>query len=63
MENRRSRPPDDDRAPMSKTTDTSDPADQAGWHDYDVSPDGSFAVHTYSSFGKPSRVRRMKLVS
>jgi dipeptidyl-peptidase-4 len=32
------------------------PADQPGWHDYDVSPDGAFAVHTYSAFGKPPRV-------
>ncbi|VTR91716.1 peptidase s9 : Dipeptidyl aminopeptidase OS=Microscilla marina ATCC 23134 GN=M23134_06058 PE=4 SV=1: DPPIV_N: Peptidase_S9 [Gemmata massiliana] len=37
------------------------PADQPGWHDYDVSPDGEFAVHTYSSFGRPPRVELITL--
>ncbi len=37
------------------------PADQPGWHDYDVSPDGAFAVHTYSSFGRPPRVELIAL--
>ena len=32
------------------------PADQPGWHDYTVSPDGSFADHSYSRFGQPRRV-------
>jgi dipeptidyl-peptidase-4 len=31
------------------------PADQPGWHDYDVSPDGTMAVHTHSRFGQPPR--------
>ena len=35
--------------------------DQVGWHDYDVSPDGTFAVHTYSAFGKPPRVELISL--
>ncbi len=37
------------------------PKDQAGWHDYDISPDGAFAVHTYSSFGTPPRVELVSL--
>lgn len=37
------------------------PADQPGWHEYDVSPDGAFAVHTYSSFGTPPRAEVISL--
>ncbi len=37
------------------------PTDQAGWHDYDFSPDGAFAVHTHSSFGRPPRVELISL--
>lgn len=37
------------------------PANQAGWHDYDVSPDGAFAVHTHSAFGVPPRVELISL--
>ncbi|HEY1189037.1 MAG TPA: S9 family peptidase [Gemmata sp.] len=37
------------------------PPDRAGWHDYDLAPDGAFAVHTYSSFGKPPRVELISL--
>ena len=29
------------------------PADEPGVHEYDVSPDGRFALHRYSSFGTP----------
>ncbi len=29
------------------------PADQPGSHEYDVSPDSHWALHTYSSFGNP----------
>jgi dipeptidyl-peptidase 4 len=29
------------------------PITQPGTHDYALSPDGAFAVHTYSAFGKP----------
>ncbi|MBI5758245.1 MAG: S9 family peptidase [Planctomycetales bacterium] len=37
------------------------PADQPGWHDYSISPDGAFAVHTYSAFGKPPRIEIVSL--
>lgn len=37
------------------------PAGQPGWHDYDLSPDGAFAVHTYSQFGVPPRVELISL--
>jgi dipeptidyl-peptidase-4 len=37
------------------------PADQPGWHDYAVSPDGAFAVHTHSTFGKPPRTEIVSL--
>jgi dipeptidyl-peptidase-4 len=37
------------------------PADQAGWHDYDIAPDAAFAVHTFSSFGKPPRTEMISL--
>lgn len=29
------------------------PADQSGWHEYNISPDGSIAYHSFSSFGSP----------
>lgn len=29
------------------------PKDQPGWHDYQVSTDGSLAIHTYSAFDQP----------
>jgi dipeptidyl-peptidase-4 len=37
------------------------PADQPGWHEYEPTPDGAFAVHTYSTFGKPPRVELVAL--
>ena len=37
------------------------PSNQPGWHDYDISPDGTHAVHTASSFGKPPRVELISL--
>jgi dipeptidyl-peptidase-4 len=37
------------------------PTDQAGWHDYDISPDGAFAVHTHSAFGTPPRIELISL--
>ncbi len=37
------------------------PADQAGWHDYNISPDAAMAVHTYSTFGTPPRVQLVSL--
>lgn len=30
------------------------PSDEPGWHEYSISPDGKFAVHTYSAFEQPS---------
>jgi dipeptidyl-peptidase-4 len=37
------------------------PADQPGWHEYDVAPDGAFAVHTHSAFGTPPRAELVSL--
>jgi dipeptidyl-peptidase-4 len=37
------------------------PTDQPGSHDYAISPDGAFAVHTYSTFGKPPRTELVSL--
>ncbi len=32
------------------------PSDQPGWHSYNISPDGRWAVHTWSRFDTPPRV-------
>ncbi len=45
----------------SSTPERLSPADQPGWHDYNVSPDGAFAIHTYSAFGKPPRMEFVSL--
>ena len=37
------------------------PANQPGSHDYAIAPDGAFAVHTYSTFGKPPVVELISL--
>jgi dipeptidyl-peptidase-4 len=37
------------------------PADQPGWHDYDVSSDGTTAIHTYSRAGQPPRADLISL--
>jgi dipeptidyl-peptidase-4 len=37
------------------------PADQPGWHDYMISPDGTAAAHTFSAFGKPPQVQLISL--
>ena len=37
------------------------PADQSGWHDYNVAPDGASAIHTFSGFGNPPRVELVSL--
>lgn len=37
------------------------PTNQTGWHDYDIAPDASVAVHTFSSFGKPPRIELITL--
>ena len=34
---------------------------QHGWHTYDISPDASWAVHTYSSFTTPPEVSLIRL--
>jgi len=39
----------DGRSPAERVT----PTGQPGWHDYDVSPDGRWAIHTWSSFATP----------
>ncbi|MEX1184915.1 MAG: DPP IV N-terminal domain-containing protein [Gemmatimonadota bacterium] len=37
------------------------PADQPGWHDYNVSPDGSWAFHTRSSFEQPPMTELIRM--
>jgi len=37
------------------------PVNQPGWHDYDFSPDGTVAIHTFSSFGNPPTVNLISL--
>ena len=37
------------------------PADQPGWHDYNCSPDGTQAIHTYSAFGVSPRINLIAL--
>lgn len=37
------------------------PPEQSGWHDYNLAPDGTVAVHTYSAFGLPPRVELVSL--
>ena len=37
------------------------PNDQPGTHEYAMSPDGAFAVHTYSSFSNPPRTELVSL--
>lgn len=37
------------------------PASQPGTHSYDVSPDGRWAIHTYSRFGTPSVIDLVSL--
>ncbi|MCK5945403.1 MAG: DPP IV N-terminal domain-containing protein, partial [Planctomycetes bacterium] len=39
------------------------PADQRGWHDYQISTDGSLAIHTFSSFDQPPVIDLVKLPS
>ncbi len=45
----------------SGTPERLSPADQPGWHDYNISPDSPVAVHTFSSFAKPPRVELVSL--
>ncbi len=37
------------------------PADQPGTHAYDISPDGSFAIHTFSTMNTPPQVELVSL--
>lgn len=37
------------------------PTDQPGWHEYNISPNGEVAVHTYSASGTPPRVELVSL--
>lgn len=37
------------------------PDDQPGWHDYDFSPDASWAFHTHSAFDSPPLVELVKM--
>jgi dipeptidyl-peptidase 4 len=37
------------------------PAEESGWHDYNIAPDGSTAIHTFSSFGTPPRIELISL--
>lgn len=39
----------DGRSPPERVT----PAGQPGWHTYDISPDATWALHTWSRFGTP----------
>ncbi|MFY9344814.1 MAG: DPP IV N-terminal domain-containing protein [Planctomycetota bacterium] len=39
------------------------PADQPGWHDYQVSTDGSLAIHTHSAFDVPLSIELVRLPS
>ena len=39
------------------------PADQPGWHDYQISTDGSLAIHMYSHFDWPPIIDLVKLPS
>jgi dipeptidyl-peptidase-4 len=46
------------RAPRRLT-----PKDQPGWHDYQISSDGSLAIHTFSSFDRPPVIDLVRLPS
>jgi dipeptidyl-peptidase-4 len=37
------------------------PASRPGWHDYEFSPDGRWAMHTYSTFARPPVVELVQL--
>ncbi|MCY2937113.1 MAG: DPP IV N-terminal domain-containing protein [Planctomycetota bacterium] len=50
-------PPADGAPPPERLT----PADQTGWNDYRVNPDGDQAVWTHSSFGVPPSTSLMNL--
>ena len=37
------------------------PADEPGWHGYDIAPDAKYAVHAMSTFSTPSRIEMVSL--
>ena len=37
------------------------PAEQSGWHTYDISPDGQWAIHSWSSYDVPETVELVSL--
>jgi len=39
------------------------PAKESGTHEYDISPDGKFAIHKYSAFNVPPRTELVRLPS
>lgn len=39
------------------------PVEQHGWHDYQISADGSLAIHTYSAFDQPPVIDLVRLPS
>jgi len=47
----------DGRSPAERVT----PTGQPGWHDYDISPDARFAIHTWSQFGVPPITELIRL--
>ena len=50
------------RAKLDGTkTERVSPDDQSGWHTYNLSPDGRWAVHTWSTFTTPPVVELIKL--
>ena len=52
------------RAPLTGGTPTRlTPANSSGFHSYNISPDGSVAFHTYSTFGQPPRTDLIELPS
>ncbi len=49
--------------PRDGDPDLGAPRDKEGWHDYDVSPDGSLAIHTWSCFDTPPVIDLVRLPS
>lgn len=47
----------DGRSPAERVT----PSGQPGWHDYDISPDARWAIHTRSSFGVPPTTELIRM--
>lgn len=47
----------DGRSPAERVT----PAGQPGWHDYDISPDARWAIHTWSSFDTPPTTELIRM--